>query len=173
VFDVNGIDPTATSRATFRPLRNLKKVILVLILLAGVYVGVSQTPALRQHAGPSSPQSESSPAGGSAALLAAISEQRSGTQVSGEGVVKRLLPDDNDGSRHQRFILTLPSGQTLLVAHNIDLASRLSSLRTGDTVEFHGVYEWNPQGGVIHWTHRDPAGRHEDGWLRHAGLTYE
>jgi hypothetical protein len=150
----------------------MKKLILVLILLAGVYVGVSQTPALRQPAGPSSPQSESAPAGGSAALLAAISEQRSGTQVSGEGVVTRLLPDDNDGSRHQRFILTLPSGQTLLVAHNIDLASRLSSLKVGDTVAFNGVYEWNSQGGVIHWTHRDPAGRHEAGWLKHAGQTY-
>jgi hypothetical protein len=153
--------------------RKMKKLILALILLAGVCVGVSQTPALRELAGPSSPRAESAPAGGSAALLAAISEQQSGTQVSGEGVVTRLLPDDNDGSRHQRFVLTLPSGETLLVAHNIDLAPRLASIRTGDTVAFHGVYEWNPQGGVIHWTHRDPAGRHEDGWLRHAGQTYQ
>jgi hypothetical protein len=153
--------------------RYMKKPVLVLILLAGVYVGIIRAPALRQAAGPSSPQAESVPAGDSAALQAAISEQRSGTQVSGEGVVTRLLPDDNDGSRHQRFVLTLPSGQTLLVAHNIDLASRLSSLKAGDTVAFHGVYEWNPQGGVIHWTHRDPAGRHEDGWLRHAGRVYE
>ena len=35
------------------------------------------------------------------------------------------LPDDNKGTRHQRFILKLSSGQTLLVAHNIDLADKI------------------------------------------------
>ena len=84
----------------------------------------------------------------------------------------RLLPDDNDGSRHQRFILQLASGQTLLVAHNIDVAGRIDSLRVGDRVEFSGEYEWNPKGGVIHWTHHDPRGRHEAGWIRHGGKTY-
>src|SRR5690606_18291591 len=51
----------------------------------------------------------------------------SNRQVQGEGVVVRTLPDDNDGSRHQRFILELPSGQTILIAHNIDLAPRIPS----------------------------------------------
>jgi hypothetical protein len=57
-----------------------------------------------------------------------------------------------NGSRHQRFILELGSGQTLLVAHNIDLAPRLPALAVGETVDFNGVYEWTPEGGVIHWT---------------------
>ena len=90
-----------------------------------------------------------------------------------ESLVSKILADDIDGSRHQRFILTLPSGQTLLVAHNIDLAPRVASLKAGDSVAFNGVYEWNAKGGVIHWTHHDPAGRHEVGWLRHAGQTYQ
>jgi hypothetical protein len=94
-------------------------------------------------------------------------------QVTGAGTVTRVLSDDNDGGRHQRFILTLASGRTLLVAHNIDIAPRLPSLKVGDKVEFSGIYEWNPQGGVVHWTHRDPSGKHQAGWLRYAGRTYQ
>ncbi len=67
----------------------------------------------------------------------------------------------------------MPSGQTVLFAHNIDLAPRLNGLKVGDRVEFHGEYEWNAKGGVIHWTHRDPLGRHEPGWLKHNGRRYD
>jgi len=97
----------------------------------------------------------------------------SGSQVAGEGTVKTLLRDDAKGSRHQRFILSLPAGRTLLIAHNIDLVPRLNQLKTGDTVAFSGVYEQNNKGGVVHWTHHDPQGRHPAGWLKHAGKTYQ
>ena len=100
-------------------------------------------------------------------------ERRSNIQVRDEGSVSRMLADDNNGDRHQRFILTLASGHTVLIAHNIDLAPRIDSLRHGDHVAFFGEYEWNEQGGVIHWTHHDPAGRHPGGWLEHAGRRYE
>lgn len=106
-------------------------------------------------------------------LAAAFERRASSLQVEGQGEVIRLLSDDREGGRHQRFILRLASGQTLLVAHNIDLAPRVSDVREGDTVQFFGEYEWNPQGGVLHWTHRDPDGRHVPGWLRHQGRTYQ
>jgi hypothetical protein len=106
-------------------------------------------------------------------LTLAFSERRSNIQVTSEGVVARVLADDRDGSRHQRFLLKLSSGQTLLIAHNIDLAPRIESLRAGDTVAFNGEYEWNERGGVIHWTHHDPAGKHVAGWLRHDGKIYQ
>jgi len=107
------------------------------------------------------------------ALTRALENRAGGVQVEGHGTITKLLPDDDKGSRHQRFILKLQSGETLLVAHNIDIAPRIGSLRAGDEVSFNGVYEWNSKGGVIHWTHRDPAGRHAAGWLRHGGRIYQ
>jgi molybdopterin converting factor small subunit len=106
-------------------------------------------------------------------IASAYTTQTSDLQVSSRGTVVKLLSDDNKGSRHQRFILKLSNNQTVLVAHNIDLAPKITSLRRGDVVEFNGEYEWNSKGGVIHWTHHDPAGRHQDGWLKHNGAIYE
>lgn len=103
----------------------------------------------------------------------AFENHLSDLQVTGSGEVVRLLSDDTDGSRHQRFILKTSTGQTLLVAHNIDLAQKILSLKEGDQVEFNGEYEWNTKGGVIHWTHHDPQGTHTPGWLKHNGRTYQ
>jgi hypothetical protein len=115
----------------------------------------------------------SSSAGSPDAIAEASRNRTSNVQVSGAGIVRRILPDDNEGNRHQRFILELPNGQTVLVSHNIDVAARVSSLDRGDTVEFFGEYEWNADGGVIHWTHHDPARRHVGGWLRYQGRTVQ
>lgn len=98
---------------------------------------------------------------------------RSNLLVTGEARVIRLLPDDNHNSRHQRFIVRLPSGQTLLIAHNIDLAAKISDLHTGDIIGFLGEYVWGQKGGTVHWTHHDPSGHHVSGWLKHAGKLYQ
>jgi len=106
-------------------------------------------------------------------LARAFKQRTSNVQVEGQGVVRRVLSDDNDGSRHQRFIVALASGQTLLISHNIDLAPRVAGIRKGDVVAFSGEYEWNAEGGVIHWTHRDPRRRHPSGWIKHNGRVYQ
>ncbi|WP_261845008.1 DUF3465 domain-containing protein [Aliamphritea ceti] len=108
-----------------------------------------------------------------ALLKQAFQDRKSDLQVTGTGTVIRILQDDLQGSRHQKFIIRLNSSQTLLVAHNIDLAPRISSLQEGDAISFNGEYEWNERGGVVHWTHHDPAGRHEAGWLKHEGRAYQ
>jgi len=113
------------------------------------------------------------PTRGDAALAAAFKDHARDLQVEGRGTVIKVLPDDTEGGRHQRFIIRLASGQTLLVAHNIDIAPRVADLKAGDTVAFSGVYEWNAEGGTIHWTHHDPDGTHAPGWLRHDGATYQ
>ncbi len=106
-------------------------------------------------------------------LARAFRQRTSNVQVEGQGVVRKVLLDDNDGSRHQRFIVALGSGQTLLISHNIDLAPRVVELHKGDVVSFSGEYEWNSQGGVIHWTHRDAKKRHQAGWIKHNGRVYQ
>lgn len=106
-------------------------------------------------------------------VKAAYEQRQSNVQVQGSGRVKAILRDDNDGSRHQKFILVFKNGLSILVAHNIDLAPKISNLNKGDIVEFYGEYEYNSKGGVLHWTHRDPQGRHEGGWLKHDGQIYQ
>lgn len=112
-------------------------------------------------------------AGGDSQIGRAFKNRTSDVQVEGKGVVTRVLADDLAGSRHQRFIVRLASGQTVLVAHNIDIAPRVARLRGGDSVSFYGEYVWNAQGGTVHWTHRDPEGRHVAGWVKHKGRTYQ
>ena len=124
-----------------------------------------------------SPQTKTASEGASGnadrVVAAAVAAQQSNVAIQGMGKVIRLLPDDQRGSRHQRFLLRLPSGITLLVAHNIDLAPRLDALRAGDSLRFAGEYVWNDRGGVLHWTHRAPDGHHRDGWLELAGRRYQ
>ena len=103
----------------------------------------------------------------------AFQQQKSDIQVQSSGRVKAILRDDNNGSRHQKFILELGHGQTVLVAHNIDLSPRLDGLEKGEIVQFYGEYEYSDQGGVIHWTHHDPQKSHADGWLKYKGRTYQ
>jgi hypothetical protein len=105
-------------------------------------------------------------------LLQAIANRNSDVQVTGAGKVIKVLPDDNKGSRHQRFLVKLESGNTLLIAHNIDLAPRVKGLKQGDQISFNGEFEWNSKGGVIHWTHKDPRSVHIHGWLEHNGEKY-
>ena len=103
----------------------------------------------------------------------AFASRTSNVQVEGEGTVIRVLADDLDGSRHQRFIVQLASGQALLLTHNIDIAPRIDGLKVGDSVHFNGEYVWNDKGGVIHWTHHDPQGKHVAGWVLHNGKKYQ
>lgn len=89
------------------------------------------------------------------------------------GTVERILADDRDGSPHQRFIIRTPGGLTLLIAHNLDLAPRLEGLRPGESLTVLGEYEWNEQGGVMHWTHDDPQGQHIPGYIEWRGRRYQ
>ena len=153
----------------------MNKLLLIAALGVAAYLallpgtGIPDKPALPDSSGFSSAAGDHT----NAALENAISNHLSNQQLAGQAVVVKILPDDNMGSRHQRFIVKLNSGRTVLVAHNIDLAQRIDSLRMGDTIAFFGEYEWNQKGGVMHWTHHDPQGRHPDGWIKHNGQTYQ
>ncbi len=144
----------------------MKKIVLLIVIVFSVYGYLDKNPDFIQSFVQQSTTDDS-------ALASAIENRRSNVQVDGSGVVIRNLADDTSGSRHQKFILKLSSGQTLLISHNIDLAPRINSLRKGDTVHFYGEYEWNSKGGVVHWTHHDPRGSHVGGWLKHNDTTYQ
>jgi hypothetical protein len=103
----------------------------------------------------------------------AYHDKQNNVQVQGVGKVSKILSDDNNGIRHQKFLLKLPSKLTLLVAHNIDLSKKIDNLKEGDDVEFYGEYEWNNKGGIVHWTHHDPSKKHKDGWLKHKNVVYK
>ena len=99
-------------------------------------------------------------------------QQRSGVMVTLTAEVAKTLPDDNEGSRHQKFLIDITRDHSVLIAHNIDLAPRVP-LREGDTVTIHGQYEYSEKGGTIHWTHHDPRNRREGGWIEHEGRRYD
>lgn len=155
--------------------KNKNPAILIFGLIVLAFLGVNYTqenPAvveLNPLAQQSAEQS-TTPKGAKSddALLKKLFDaQQSDVQVRGRGTVIALLADDLKGSRHQRFIVKLASGQTVLVVHNIDLAARINTLQKGDVVEFFGEYEWTPKGGLVHWTHKDPRGKHIAGYILH------
>lgn len=150
----------------------MKKILFILIISLAAYGFISQPDiSFSIQSLFSSFQSENSTSDN--VLKKAFQDRISNIQVGGSGKVIKILPDDTQGNQHQRFIIRIDSGQTLLIAHNIDLAPRINTLKVGDHINFYGEYEWNSKGGVVHWTHNDPNGHHEDGWLNHAGKLYQ
>jgi hypothetical protein len=107
------------------------------------------------------------------ALAQAFASQAASLQVLVRGTVTKVLSDDISGDKHQRFIVKLSSGQTLLVAHNIDISPRVPNIKANTIVYAYGEYEWNAEGGVVHWTHKDPDGKHVAGWIQYFGERYQ
>lgn len=134
------------------------------LIIAFIIIGY----AASKYSPEQTPISSSSPSN----IERLIEQQQSNVQLEITGKVIKLLPDDLDGSHHQKFIIEIAGDHTILVAHNIDLAPRIETLTTGDEVTLYGEYEWNKKGGVMHWTHHDPARRHVNGWIKHQGITY-
>lgn len=150
----------------------MKKILLIVVLIAA-YFHFSQSPDVLPNPTAALHGRSVAEASGNQQIATAFEQHQNNVQVEGQGTVSRILPDDLDGSKHQKFIVQLVNGQTLLLAHNIDLAPRVDGLSEGDQVSFYGEYEWNPKGGIVHWTHHDPDGQHEAGWIKHHGNTYQ
>jgi hypothetical protein len=149
---------------------------VVIIIIGVVQLRRGSPPASHDAPSPAqrvpAPSPATAPAGSNAALLAAVAAHKSGVEVEAYGRVSRLLADDNEGSRHQRFLVRIGERLMILVAHNRDLAPRIP-VQVGDSVTLRGEYIWNEKGGMIHWTHHDPAGRHEGGWVEYDGKRFE
>lgn len=101
-------------------------------------------------------------------------QHRSQVEVTAEGTVVRVLADSTGPSGpHERFVVRLDNADlTVLVDHNLSIAKRVP-VGVGDRVVVHGEYVWNVQGGLIHFTHHDPQGSHEAGFIVDGGQTYD
>jgi hypothetical protein len=111
-----------------------------------------------------------------AGALDAIANGRSGSEVTVEGSVVRVL-ETHGGTQgvHKRFVVAVRAGsaeQDLLVADNISIG-RTAPIQPGDEVTVKGELAIDPSGPVIHWTHHDPRGRHESGFVSYKGVLYD
>lgn len=142
------------------PLKQLPIILLILLVLATV-----------EYFRKSSPDETQDSSGSQVEM--AFKNRQSDVQVRGGGKIVKLLADDLQGSRHQKFIVRINDSLTILMAHNIDLAPRIDNIKRGEDILFYGEYEYNKKGGVVHWTHHDPGNRHIDGWLKYKGEIYQ
>jgi hypothetical protein len=141
----------------------VKRAIFALLLASGIYAykNDSNGDLLAKFRGPEKGSVED-----------AFQTRKTGIMLTTEGVVEKVLIDEAEGSRHQRFVIRLRSGQSLLVVHNLDLAPRVDDLQVGAPVKLRGEYLWSDKGGRVHWTHKDPTGRHAAGWIEVRGRRY-
>lgn len=151
----------------------MKKIIILIVVIASIYQSIQDQKITIPDSLIHAFNVENTSKTESQDLQTLFNNRQSDVQVQGIGVVIKILADDLDGSRHQKFILRSGSENTVLIAHNIDLAPRIDDIKIGDKIEYYGEYEWNSRGGVIHWTHKDPRHYHINGWLKHTGTTYE
>jgi hypothetical protein len=109
-----------------------------------------------------------------AAIVSDFHNRQSNVEVTADGTVVRLLPDRTSSSgTHEQFIIKLSSQNlTVEIEHNVTIGARVP-ISDGDRVIVHGEYVWNPEGGLIHFTHHDPQGTHEGGYIEDNGTTYD
>ncbi|GDX99418.1 hypothetical protein LBMAG48_18220 [Phycisphaerae bacterium] len=126
---------------------------------------------------PSKPDATPARAASDGGIADLFKKQQGDTWVEAEGTIKKILPDDNDtsdgSSKHQRWIVRVPTGIEILIAHAFDVSARVP-VKEGDAIRFRGEYEYSEKGGTVHFTHapkfkrRDPGG-----WIEHDGTKYE
>lgn len=147
-----------------------KKLINLILVLVVAALGYFFAPANKPS--PDNGVSQRSTHNDQSALLqTAFAKRQSKVWATVKVKVRKTLMDDNKGSRHQRFLVNLANGQSILVAHNIDLAPR-APIRAGARIWIKGRYEWSDKGGVLHWTHHNPKGG-RGGWIEVDGKRYD
>lgn len=72
---------------------------------------------------------------------------------------------------HEQFDVRGDDGRNFRVIDNVDLAPRVP-VAPGDRVTVRGELVGSETHPIVHWTHHDPRGRHEGGWIERAGARY-
>jgi hypothetical protein len=110
-----------------------------------------------------------------AAVCALYAQRADKAEALASGSVAAILGTRRGPSgEHEGFLLRLDSGcaLTLRVETNVDLTGPVPLTR-GQHVLVKGEYIYDPRGGLLHWTHRDPRGRHVGGYVEAGGRLYE
>lgn len=113
---------------------------------------------------------------GPEAVLRLVKSRAEAEWVTARLRVLKVLADDREGARHQRLLVKVgEDGRgndfTVKVSHNLELAPRVP-ISEGEEFIVRGEFAWNDLGGAIHWTHHDPDGRREGGWIEFGGRRY-
>lgn len=129
----------------------------------------------RQSAGPGrAPVAVASPSQpDDAAIVQAQAAQAQKVELTVTAPVLKLLREENYREPHQRFLLSLSNGTTVLVANDLKYGTYVPNLRPGALLRLHGEYIWNEKGGVLHWTHLSDEPRHESGYIDYNGWRYQ
>lgn len=105
-------------------------------------------------------------------ILQAQAQKLRRVEVFINAQVCRLLPTDNRGLRHQKFLIRLTNGTTVLVANDLTVG-QMVPCQVGDILQIRGEYIWTRRGGVLHWTHHSDTREHPGGWIRLGSQTYQ
>lgn len=114
-------------------------------------------------------------AGGAQSVQSALSVCAANSSAHAEvyipdGVVTRVLGErESRSGMHEGFIVGA-GGRSFTIEDNVDITGPIP-LHRGDVVSLLGQLECDD--GVIHWTHRDPRGRHPSGYVKVNGRLYE
>lgn len=105
-------------------------------------------------------------------IVRAVVNRRRVDFVEGRGmVVIRTLADDNNGLRHQKWVVQLSNGSSMMAVYNLDMCERVA-LKVGDHVAMGGQFVWTNQGALLHWLHYDPRKTRPDGYVEVNGKVY-
>lgn len=133
-------------------------------VLAVVFVAtLTVSPSLKSKVFP--------PVNDSDLIVQAFQARQSNVLVEAEAKVVWVYQDLEDKSKYQNFTVRLTNGHRVRVRHSLDEARR-APVQKNDTIRLRGEYDWASDGGLIHWTHDDPAGRREGGWIEVDGKRF-
>lgn len=77
----------------------------------------------------------------------------------------------NTHRMHEAFNAQTAAGSVEIV-DNVGIAPRVP-VQPGDSIQVRGEMVHDPgRMPVVHWTHHDPDGRHQDGFIRYQGRVY-
>jgi len=105
-------------------------------------------------------------------ITSAWHKKSSNLLVEVDARVVLLLPNRDDIKKLQRFLVELENGHRLEVAHDLELSENVP-VGVSSLIRLKGEFDYNENGGLIHWTHADPAGNRDGGWIEHNDMRYD